>query len=121
MSRSFYRVYGEARQKDARFGRKPSRWNLSGYGLWLGLWAMETPLGGRRVGEKRSTVDSLKSKGKSSISIRSVVITLLLAHHIALTPVARSQPLFDWALPSSQIPILPYAELEADVFIYQPS
>ena len=48
MSRSFYRVYGEAREKDARLGRWASRWNLSGYGLWLGLWAMGPPLEERR-------------------------------------------------------------------------
>jgi hypothetical protein len=52
MSRSFYRVYGEAREKDARLGLWPSRWNLSGYGLWLGLWAMQSPLGEKEWGEE---------------------------------------------------------------------
>jgi hypothetical protein len=78
MSRSFYRVYGKAREKDARLGLWPSRWNLSGYGLWLGLWARETPLGERRdevIGEKRLKVESLKLKGERSPL--EVVCTLL--------------------------------------------
>lgn len=46
MSRSFYRVYEGARQKDAGRWLWPSRWNLSGYELCLGLWAMRASFGG---------------------------------------------------------------------------